>query len=81
MPPKNPKVFFFLKKEVARGGERTRILSISFIFSFSPLYRWATAARHPNPKPGLIVRTLNESHSFVESLKILDHRFLKTCPA
>jgi hypothetical protein len=27
-------------KEVARGGERTRVLSISFIFSFSPLYRW-----------------------------------------
>jgi hypothetical protein len=26
-------------KEVARGGERTRGLSISFIFSFSPLYR------------------------------------------
>jgi hypothetical protein len=26
-------------KEVARGGERTRVLSISFIFSFSPLYR------------------------------------------
>jgi hypothetical protein len=24
----------FLKKEVARGGERTRVLSISFIFSF-----------------------------------------------
>jgi hypothetical protein len=34
-------------KEVARGGERTRILSISFIFSFSPLYRWATAAPPP----------------------------------
>jgi hypothetical protein len=31
-------------KEVARGGEQTRVLSISFIFSFSPLYRWATAA-------------------------------------
>jgi hypothetical protein len=29
----------FLKKEVARGGEQTRVLSISFIFSFSPLYR------------------------------------------
>jgi hypothetical protein len=27
-------VFVFLKKEVARGGERTRVLSISFIFSF-----------------------------------------------
>jgi hypothetical protein len=27
------------KKEVARGVERTRVLSISFIFSFSPLYR------------------------------------------
>jgi hypothetical protein len=26
-------------KEVARGGEQTRVLSISFIFSFSPLYR------------------------------------------
>jgi hypothetical protein len=26
--------------------ERTRVLSISFIFSFSPLYRWATAAPH-----------------------------------
>jgi hypothetical protein len=26
-------------KEVARGGERTRVLSISFNFSFSPLYR------------------------------------------
>jgi hypothetical protein len=25
--------------------------------------------------------SFNESHSFVESLKILDHRFLKTCPA
>jgi hypothetical protein len=25
----------FFKKEVARGGERTRVLSISFIFSFS----------------------------------------------
>jgi hypothetical protein len=24
----------FLKKEVARGGDRTHILSISFIFSF-----------------------------------------------
>jgi hypothetical protein len=23
-------------------GERTQVLSISFIFSFSPLYRWAT---------------------------------------
>jgi hypothetical protein len=31
-------------KEVAQGGERTRVLSIKFIFSFSPLYRWATAA-------------------------------------
>jgi hypothetical protein len=29
----------FLKKEVDRGKERTRVLSISFIFSFSPLYR------------------------------------------
>jgi hypothetical protein len=26
-------------KEVARGGEPTRVLLISFIFSFSPLYR------------------------------------------
>jgi hypothetical protein len=26
--------FSFLKKEVARGGERPRVLSISFIFSF-----------------------------------------------
>jgi hypothetical protein len=26
--------FNFFKKEVARGGERTRVLSISFIFSF-----------------------------------------------
>jgi hypothetical protein len=26
------------------GGGRTRVLPISFIFSFSPLYRWATAA-------------------------------------
>jgi hypothetical protein len=34
---------FFLKK-VARGGEQTRVLSIQFIFSFSPFYRWATAA-------------------------------------
>jgi hypothetical protein len=33
-----------LTKEVARGGERTRVLSMSFNFSFSPLYRWATAA-------------------------------------
>jgi hypothetical protein len=36
--------FLFFKKEVAQGGEQTRVLSISFIFSFSPLYRWATAA-------------------------------------
>jgi hypothetical protein len=35
-------VYFF--KEVARGGEQTQVLSILFIFSFSPLYRWATAA-------------------------------------
>jgi hypothetical protein len=28
-------LYIFLKKEVARG-ERTRVLSISFIFSFSP---------------------------------------------
>jgi uncharacterized transporter YbjL len=26
-------------KEVARGGEQTQVLSISFIFSFSPLNR------------------------------------------
>jgi hypothetical protein len=26
-------------KEIARGGERTQVLSITFIFSFSPLYR------------------------------------------
>jgi hypothetical protein len=39
------KCFYDLFKEVARGGgEWTRVLSISFIFSFSPLYRWATAA-------------------------------------
>jgi hypothetical protein len=31
---------------VARGGEQTRGLSNSFIFSFSPLYRWATVAPH-----------------------------------
>jgi hypothetical protein len=37
-------IILFLKKEVARGGEQTRVLSISFIFSFSPLYRRATAA-------------------------------------
>jgi hypothetical protein len=30
---------YFLKKEVARGGERTRVLWISYIFSFSPLCR------------------------------------------
>jgi hypothetical protein len=36
----------YFKKEVARGGERTRVLLISFIFSFSPLYRWASAAPH-----------------------------------
>jgi hypothetical protein len=29
----------FFKKEVDRGGERTRVFSISFIFSFSPFYR------------------------------------------
>jgi hypothetical protein len=28
----------FYKKEVARGGERTWVFSISFIFSFAPLY-------------------------------------------
>jgi hypothetical protein len=31
-------LYHFLK-EVARGGEQTRGLSISFIFFFSPLYR------------------------------------------
>jgi CMP-2-keto-3-deoxyoctulosonic acid synthetase len=30
---------YWFKKEVARGGEQTRVLSISFIFSFSPFYR------------------------------------------
>jgi hypothetical protein len=30
--------YTFFKKEVAQGGERTRVLSISFIFSLSPLY-------------------------------------------
>jgi hypothetical protein len=25
--------------------------------------------------------SFNECHSFIESLKFLDHRFLKTCPA
>jgi hypothetical protein len=34
----------YIQKEVARSGEQTRVLSSSFIFSFSPLYRWATAA-------------------------------------
>jgi hypothetical protein len=39
------RLIFDFFKEVARGGgEQTRVLSISFIFSFSPLYRWATAA-------------------------------------
>jgi hypothetical protein len=38
------KIFKKNSKEVARGGVRTRVLSISFIFSFSPFYRWATAA-------------------------------------
>jgi hypothetical protein len=33
---KEYKPFF---KEVARGGEQTRVLLISFIFSFSALYR------------------------------------------
>jgi hypothetical protein len=28
------KMHIFLKKEVARGGEQTRVLSISFSFSF-----------------------------------------------
>jgi hypothetical protein len=36
--------YLFILKEVDRGGERTRVLSISFIFSFSPLNRGATAA-------------------------------------
>jgi hypothetical protein len=31
--------FFFFKKKVARGGEQTQALSISFLFSLSPLYR------------------------------------------
>jgi hypothetical protein len=38
------KVIVFFKKKVARVGERTRVFSISFIFSFSPLYRRAPAA-------------------------------------
>jgi hypothetical protein len=34
---KRHKMFYIhFLKEVARGGERTRVLSISFIFSFSP---------------------------------------------
>jgi hypothetical protein len=33
---RNVRVF---SKEVARGREGTRVLSISFIFSFSPIYR------------------------------------------
>jgi hypothetical protein len=36
--PQNEGNLLFLK-EVARGGKRTRVLSIQFIFSFSPLYR------------------------------------------
>jgi hypothetical protein len=32
-------LLFLIFKEFARGGERTRVLSISFIFSFSQLYR------------------------------------------
>jgi hypothetical protein len=32
-------ISFLFKKEVARGGEQTRVLLISFYFSFSPLYR------------------------------------------
>jgi UDP-N-acetylglucosamine pyrophosphorylase len=38
--------FFFLK-EIARGGERTRVLSISFIFSFSPLYILLSHSGYP----------------------------------
>jgi hypothetical protein len=37
-PAEDSFLFFLFFKEVARGGERTRVLSISFIFSFSPLY-------------------------------------------
>jgi hypothetical protein len=36
-PTQGQNMYFF--KEVARDGEQTRVLSISFIFSFSPLYR------------------------------------------
>jgi hypothetical protein len=32
-------IWYIFFKEVARGGERSRVLSISFIFSFSPPYR------------------------------------------
>jgi hypothetical protein len=46
----------FFKKEVARGGERTRVFLISFIFSFSPIGR-----SHSQ-------NSFNESHSFVESV-------------
>jgi hypothetical protein len=47
-------------KEVARGGERTRVLSISVIFTFSPLYRWATAApQHRNNVVALLRPILN----------------------
>jgi hypothetical protein len=33
------RLLIFFYKEVAQGEERTWVLSISFIFSFSPLYR------------------------------------------
>jgi hypothetical protein len=56
-------VFFF--KEVARGGERTRVLSISFIFSFSPLYRWATAA----PRATNLLASSEMGNKFVGQLK------------
>jgi hypothetical protein len=41
-------ILLFLRKKVARAGERTQDLLISFIFSFifSSLYRRATAAPH-----------------------------------
>jgi hypothetical protein len=37
--PQGPQFTPTFFKEVARGEERTRVLSILFIFSFSPLYR------------------------------------------
>jgi hypothetical protein len=42
-------LFLFFQKEVARGREQTRVLSISFIFSLSPLCRLATAAPRSGP--------------------------------